>query len=81
MKIMVDGIEREATAAEQAEIDARAVAWAAGAASRNALAEIARLEALVTPRRLRDAVLGDVLALAFIQDIESQISVQRALVA
>ncbi len=47
-----------------------------------ALAKIADLEALVTPRRLRDAALGTVYAdgttaTDFIQSIEDQISAER----
>lgn len=54
--------------------------WPAVEASNAAIAAIATLEAKVTPRRLREAALGDAQAVAFIQDIDNQISAQRALI-
>jgi hypothetical protein len=53
----VDGKRVPFTAEEEAARDAEEAIWAAGQPTRNALAEIARLENLETPRRLAEAVL------------------------
>lgn len=39
--------------------------------------QIVELEAQQTPRRLREAALGDVASISFLQDLEDQISVLR----
>jgi len=46
------------TQAEQDELAARAAAWEAEAIQRQALEEIQRLEAQITSRRTREAILG-----------------------
>jgi hypothetical protein len=43
-----------------------------------ALTEIARLEATITPRRTREAMLGNAEAIAFIQGVEDLIAIERA---
>jgi len=43
-----------------------------------ALAEIIILEAQITPRRLREAMLGNAEAIAFIQGVEDDIAIERA---
>lgn len=40
--------------------------------------QIAELEAQITPRRMREALIGNVQALAFIEGIESEIELLRA---
>ena len=52
---IVDGVEVALTSAEETARDAEEQAWADGATTRNALAEIQRLEGQVTNRRLREA--------------------------
>lgn len=51
------GLE-EYTADELLYINGREATWAAGATHRAAMDEIARIEAQITNRRLRDAILG-----------------------
>lgn len=41
-----------------AEVQEEISAWDAGAATRNTLAQIAALEEVITPRRIREAILG-----------------------
>lgn len=57
MKKLVNGVEVNMTAEEEAARDAEEAIWAAGQVARDALAEITRLESLETPRRLAEAVL------------------------
>lgn len=64
-------------AEEAAWIEAQTL-YAAEEVSRNALAEIIRLEAQITPRRLREAMLGNAEAIAFIQGVEDDIAIERA---
>ncbi len=54
----VNGIHYLLTDEEKAEAKARKDAWDAESTKRNALAEIARLESEITPRRTREAILG-----------------------
>lgn len=51
-------LDDEELAIAKAELKAHADAWEAGAVERNAKAEISKLESQITPRRIRDAVLG-----------------------
>lgn len=53
-------------------------AWAAGQTARDALAEIIRLEASISERRKREAILGNAEAIAEIQGVEDLIAIQRA---
>jgi hypothetical protein len=48
----------EFTDAEKSEIDAAEKEWADGAATRAAMSAILALEAEITPRRIREAILG-----------------------
>jgi hypothetical protein len=66
------------TAEEEAARDAEEAAWTAGQTARDALVEIERLEAFITPRRLREALLGNAEAIAFIQGVEDDIAIERA---
>jgi hypothetical protein len=56
---MENGVIVELTDQEQAEYDARQVAWQAGAANRALLAQIVTLEATITARRRDEAILGE----------------------
>ena len=51
----VDGVNIPFTAEEETARDAEEAAWAAGETTRNAQAEINRLEGEITNRRLREA--------------------------
>ena len=55
----INGVKTQFSAEEEAARDAEEKAWADGAATRAALAEIHRLESLETPRRLAESVLSD----------------------
>ena len=55
--VLENGVARPMTQSEITERNERDAAWAAGQVARDALAEIARLESLETPRRLAEAVL------------------------
>lgn len=72
----VNGIDVPCTTEECAEIAAREMAWEAGRAKREAAAQIAALEAQVTQRRLREAVLTPEGA-TWLTDIENQIAALR----
>lgn len=65
------------TAEEEAEANAREAEWVAGTARREALARITELEATITPRRLRDAVLTDE-GRVWLEEVESAIALERA---
>lgn len=70
------GVRREATPEEAANIDADRAAAASAAHNNEIDRQIRELEAKVTPRRLRDALIsGDK---TFISDIEAQIAALRA---
>jgi len=56
---MIDGAKVQFSDEEETARDAEEKAWADGAATRAALGEIHRLEALETPRRLAESVLTD----------------------
>ena len=51
-------LDEDELAIAKAELKARADAWEVGAIERNAKAEISRLEAQITNRRIREAVLS-----------------------
>ena len=73
----VNGIDVPCTEEEIAEIAAREATWEAGRAKREAAAQIASLEAQVTQRRLREAVLSPEGG-AWLQTIEAQIATLRS---
>jgi len=75
---MVDGNLVPLTSEEEAARDAEEAAVLADQPRLNALAEIARLEATITERRLREALLGNAEAIAFIQGVEDDIAIERA---
>lgn len=54
----VNGVHYLLTAEETTELAVRATAWTADSVKRTALKEIVRLEAQITPRRQREAILG-----------------------
>jgi hypothetical protein len=54
----VNGVHYLLSDDDTAEIAAREAAWEAGAVVRAVLAEITRLESQITPRRMREALLG-----------------------
>ena len=56
---MVDGVRMPLTAEEETQKDAEKKEWTDGAVVRDATAEIHRLEAQETPRRLAESVLSD----------------------
>jgi hypothetical protein len=64
------------TAEEEAEADAREAAWQAGEGKRLALAQIAKLEASITERRRREAILG--IDGGWLANIDAQIATLRA---
>ena len=66
------------TAEEEAARDAEEAAVLAAQPVNDALAEIIMLEAQITPRRLREALLGNAEAIAFIQGVEDDIAIERA---
>lgn len=69
------GLE-EYTADELLYINSREAAWAAGATHRAAMDEIHRLEAEITPRRQREAILGT--DNGWLANQESLIAIERA---
>lgn len=73
---MVDGETLELSPQEYTEFYARKAAYEAEAPRRNALAEIARLEAEVTQRRIREMTTPE--GKAWMDTQSSLISVERA---
>ena len=69
-------VEMDATKA--AIYDAKDAAYTAALPRKAALAEIARLEATITERRKREAILGNAEAIAEIQGVEDLIAIERA---
>ena len=63
------------TAEEEAEQNELEKVWADGATKRNALAEIRRLEATVTQRRIRDMTTDA--GKQWMEDIEAKIATER----
>ena len=64
------------TAQEEADRDAEEKKWADGAVVRNARQEISRLEATVTPRRIRE--MTTVAGAKWVDDLEKLIAIERA---
>jgi hypothetical protein len=71
-----NGVEVPLTEAEETARDAEEQAWADGAVVRNAQDEIARLEATVTPRRIRE--MTTVAGAKWVDDLEKLIAIERA---
>lgn len=74
----VNGERIPYTAEEEAARDAEEAAVLAAQPVNAALAEIVRLEATISERRKREALLGNAEALAFIQGVEDLIAIERA---
>jgi hypothetical protein len=73
----VDGQRIQLSDAEESARDSEEKLWADGAVKRKATSEIARLESLITPRRMRDSVLtAD--GKTWLDDQEKLIAVERA---
>ena len=64
------------TAQEEADRDAVEKKWADGKVARDAKAEIRRLEATITLRRLRDALANDA-GKKWVADVEALIATER----
>lgn len=73
---IVDGKAVAFTAEEEAERDAEEQAWAAGAVKRDALRKIAQLEASITERRKREAILTQS-GRDWLVSVEAMISAER----
>jgi hypothetical protein len=54
----VNGVHYLLTPEEQGELDVRNAAWSNDSVARNAKVKILQLELEITPRRIREAVLG-----------------------
>jgi len=74
----VNGERIPYTAEEEAARDAEEAAVLAAQPVNAALAEIVRLEATISERRKREAMLGNAEAIAFIQGVEDDIAIERA---
>jgi hypothetical protein len=72
----VDGVNIPFTAEEETARDAEEAAWAAGETTRNAQAEINRLEGTVTPRRIREMTTDA--GKDWVDAVEAAIAVERA---
>jgi len=76
MKKLVNGKEITLTAEEEAEVHTRRAASLAEAPKREAKEAINTLEASLTPRRLREAILTDE-GKVWLQDTDNQITELR----
>lgn len=74
----VDGERIPFTAEEEAAQDAIVAAHEADRPRRLAMQEIVRLEASISERRKREAILGNAEAIAEIQGVEDLIAIERA---
>ena len=72
----VDGVNIPLTAEEETARDAEEAAWVSEAPSRNAQAEINRLEGTVTPRRIREMTTDA--GKDWVDAVEAAIAVERA---
>ena len=73
---MIGNVKIMFTAEEEAAKDAEEKEWADGEVARNAIAEIQRLEATITSRRLRDAH-ADAAGKSWLADVEALIATER----
>ena len=71
-----NGVEVSLTEAEETARDAEEQAWADSAVVRNALTEIQKLEATVTPRRVRE--MTTVAGAKWVDDVEKLIAIERS---
>jgi hypothetical protein len=74
---MVNGVKVMFTPEEETVRNIEEQAWTDGALSRNASTEIQRLEATITPRRLRDALANDT-GKKWVADVEALIATERS---
>ena len=72
----VNGVDVQLTAEEETARDAEEQAWTDGAAARDAMEEIHRLESTVTPRRIREMTTAD--GAKWVDDVEKLIAIERA---
>ena len=75
--VLENGVARPMTQSEITERDERDAAWTAGQTARDALLNIRTLEASISERRKREAMLGNAEAIAFIQGVEDDIAIER----
>jgi hypothetical protein len=75
-KYKIDGVTHTMKADEESARDAEEKEWADGEVARNAIAEIQRLEATITPRRIRDALANDA-GKKWVADVEALIATER----
>ncbi len=73
---MIGNVKIMFTAEEEAAKDAEEKEWADGKVARNAIAEIRRLEATVTQRRIRE--MTTVAGAKWVDDVEKLIAIERA---
>ena len=73
---MENGVVITLTEAEEIARNAEEKLWADEEVARNAQDEIARLEATVTPRRIRE--MTTVAGAKFVDDVEKLIAIERA---
>ena len=72
----INDVKVQFTPEEETARDAEEKAWEDEAPARNAFAEIARLEATVTPRRIRE--MTTVAGAKWVDDLEKLIAIERA---
>ena len=70
-----NGVDIPLTPEEETARDAEEQAWADGATTRDATAEIHRLESTVTPRRIREMTTAD--GAKWVDDVEKLIAIER----
>ena len=75
-KYKIDGVTYNMKADEESARDAEEKDWADGEATRNATVEIEKLEATITPRRLRDAIANDA-GKSWVAAVEALIDTER----
>ena len=73
---MVNGVQIPFTPEEETARDVKDKQWADNAITRNAIAEIQRLESTITPRRLRDALASDA-GKSWVAAVEAKIATER----
>ena len=71
----IDGINVPLSKAEETARDEEEKAWADGTTTRNALAEIQRLESSVTPRRIREMTTDA--GKQWVNNVEKLIAIER----
>lgn len=77
----INGERVQFTPEEEAQRDAEEAQWVTECTRNEILNNILTLEAKVTPRRLREACGGGDAGKSWLNDIESQIAIERAKLA